>query len=138
MAYIKPEQNIFFANGGRAITATITKIAFRKYWAKPYKDKKTGKMVKKQKSMPFACVCRTPCMLIGPRICAAAHACILQLAGPRAHASTSLRVHAPSDRFAFSVRASHNHQTRLEKEVRYSSWKRSNVHAYLKFSDPVT
>ena len=55
MAYIKPEQNIFFANGGRAITATITKIAFRKYWAKPYKDKKTGKMVKKQKSMPFAC-----------------------------------------------------------------------------------
>ena len=55
MAYIKPQQNVFFANGGRAITATITKIAFRKYWAKPYKDKKTGKMVKKQKSMPFAC-----------------------------------------------------------------------------------
>ena len=57
MAYIKPKMNVFFANGGKAITAVIDKIAFRKYWAKPYKDKKTGKMVKKQKSMPFAC-CR--------------------------------------------------------------------------------
>ena len=55
MAYIKPKKNVFFANGGKAITAVIDKIAFRKYWAKPYKDKKTGKMVKKQKSMPFAC-----------------------------------------------------------------------------------
>ena len=57
MAYIKPKMNVFFANGGTAITAVIDKIAFRKYWAKPYKDSKTGKMVKKQKSMPFA-VCR--------------------------------------------------------------------------------
>jgi len=57
MAYIKPKMNVFFANGGKAITAVIDKIAFRKYWAKPYKDSKTGKMVKKQKSMPFA-VCR--------------------------------------------------------------------------------
>ena len=57
MAYIKPDMNVFFGNNGLAVTATIDKIAFRKYWAKPYKDKKTGKMVKKQKSMPFAC-CR--------------------------------------------------------------------------------
>ena len=55
MAYIKPNMNVFFANGGKAITAVIEKIAFRKYWAKPYKDKKTGETVKKQKSMPFAC-----------------------------------------------------------------------------------
>ena len=54
MAYIKPKMNVFFANGGKAITAVIDKIAFRKYWAKPYKDSKTGKMVKKQRSMPFA------------------------------------------------------------------------------------
>ena len=40
--------NVFFANGGKAITAVIDKVAFRKYWAKPYKDKETGKMVKRQ------------------------------------------------------------------------------------------
>jgi len=57
MAYIKPKMNVFFANNGKPIQAIIDKVAFRKYWAKPYKDKKTGKMVKKQKSMPFAC-CR--------------------------------------------------------------------------------
>ena len=55
MAYIKPKQNIFFANGGKAITATITKIAFRKYMTKPYKDPKTGETKRRQKSMPFAC-----------------------------------------------------------------------------------
>lgn len=57
MAYIKPKMNVFFANGGQAVQAVVDKISFRKYWAKPYKDKKTGKMVKRQKSMPFAC-CR--------------------------------------------------------------------------------
>ena len=57
MAYIKPEMNVFFANNGKAITATIDKVTFRKYWAKPYKDKKTGEMKRRQKSMPFAC-CR--------------------------------------------------------------------------------
>ena len=43
MAYIKPKMNVFFANGGKAITAVIDKIAFRKYWAKPYKDKRQVK-----------------------------------------------------------------------------------------------
>ena len=57
MAYIKPKMSVFFGNNGKAVQAVVDKIAFRKYWAKPYKDKKTGKMVKKQKSMPFAC-CR--------------------------------------------------------------------------------
>ncbi len=57
MAYIKPKMNVFFANGGHAITATIDKVSFRKYWAKPYKDKKTGEVVRRRKSMPFAC-CR--------------------------------------------------------------------------------
>lgn len=57
MAYIKPKMNVFFANGGKAITAVIDKIAFRKYWAKPYKDKNTGENKRRQKSMPFAC-CR--------------------------------------------------------------------------------
>jgi len=54
MAYIKPEMNVFFANSGHPIQAVIKRIAFRKYWAKSYKDKKTGKTVNKQKSMPFA------------------------------------------------------------------------------------
>jgi hypothetical protein len=57
MAYIKPKMNVFFANGGQAITATIDKVAFRKYWAKPYKCSKTGETKRRQKSMPFA-VCR--------------------------------------------------------------------------------
>ena len=69
MAYIKPNMNIFFANNGKPVTSTIEKVSFRKYWAKPYKDKKTGKMVKKQKSMPFAC-CKVihssdPTVLVG-------------------------------------------------------------------------
>ena len=57
MAYIKPKMNVFFANSGKAITATIDKIAFRKYMTKPYKDPKTGETKRRQKSMPFA-VCR--------------------------------------------------------------------------------
>lgn len=57
MAYIKPNMNVFFANGGQSITATVDKISFRKYMTKPYKDSKTGETKRKQKSMPFA-VCR--------------------------------------------------------------------------------
>ncbi len=69
MAYIKADMNVFFANNGKPITAVVDKVSFRKYWAKPYKDKKTGKMVKKQKSMPFAC-CKVilssdPTVLVG-------------------------------------------------------------------------
>ena len=45
MAYIKPKMSVFFGNNGKAVQAVVDKIAFRKYWAKPYKDKKTGKWV---------------------------------------------------------------------------------------------
>tara|TARA_Y100000592_G_scaffold78190_1_gene122890 strand:- start:1128 stop:1475 length:348 start_codon:yes stop_codon:yes gene_type:complete len=55
MAYIKKDMHVFFANEGFAITAVIDKVAFRKYWGKG-KDK-DGNMVRKRKSMPFAC-CR--------------------------------------------------------------------------------
>ena len=44
MAYIKPEMSVFFANNGKAVTATIDKVSFRKYWAKPYKDNKETKI----------------------------------------------------------------------------------------------
>ena len=54
MAMIKPNMQVFFANNGKAITATITEVKFRRYLSK-YKDKKTGK--RKPKSMPLA-VCK--------------------------------------------------------------------------------
>ena len=56
MAMIKPDMQVFFANNGRAITATITKVKFRRYYAK-VTDKTTGKKKKKAKSMPLA-VCK--------------------------------------------------------------------------------
>ena len=54
MAMIKPDMQVFFANNGKAITATITKVKFRRYLSK-FKDKNTGK--RKAKSMPLA-VCK--------------------------------------------------------------------------------
>ena len=41
MAYLKPQQTVFFAQGN--ITAIVEKVAFRKYLSKPRLDKKTGK-----------------------------------------------------------------------------------------------
>lgn len=56
MAYIKPNMSVFFVNGNKHVISTVTKVSFRKYWG-AIVDKKTGKKVKKHKSMPFAC-CR--------------------------------------------------------------------------------
>ena len=56
MAYIKPKMNVFFANGGKAITAVIDKIAFRKYMTKPYKDPKTGETKRRQSPCRSQCV----------------------------------------------------------------------------------
>ena len=53
MAYLKPDQTIFIANNGNPIYANVDKVAFRRYLGK-VKDKKTGKMKKKMKSMPYA------------------------------------------------------------------------------------
>lgn len=53
MAYIKPKMNVFFANNGKPVISTIEKVSFRKYWGKG--KNKEGKMVRKQRSMPFAC-----------------------------------------------------------------------------------
>ena len=56
MAMIKPDMQVFFANNGKAITATITKVKFRRYYAK-VTDIRTGKKKSKAKSMPLA-VCK--------------------------------------------------------------------------------
>ena len=53
MPYIKKDQTIFIANNGKPIYANVNKVAFRKYWGK-VKDKKTGEIKSKRKSMPFA------------------------------------------------------------------------------------
>ena len=54
MAYLKPKQTVFFAQGN--ITSIIEKVAFRKYLGK-VKDKETGEYKKKWKSMPYA-ICK--------------------------------------------------------------------------------
>jgi hypothetical protein len=54
MAMIKPDMQVFFANNGKPITATISKVKFRRYLSK-FKDKATGR--RKPKSMPLA-VCK--------------------------------------------------------------------------------
>ena len=54
MAMIKPDMQVFFANNGKPITATISKVKFRRYLSK-FKDKATGR--RKSKSMPLA-VCK--------------------------------------------------------------------------------
>ena len=56
MAYIKPKMNVFFANSGKAITAVIDKIAFRKYMTKPYKDPRQVKTAQ-TKVHAVWCVC---------------------------------------------------------------------------------
>ena len=48
MAYLKPKQTVFFAQGN--ITSVIEKVAFRKYLTKPKLDKKTGERKRKWKS----------------------------------------------------------------------------------------
>ena len=55
MAYLKPQQTVFFAHGN--ITSIIEKVAFRKYLTKPKLDKKTGERKRKWKSMPYA-ICK--------------------------------------------------------------------------------
>ena len=54
MAYLKPKQTVFFAQGN--ITSIIEKVAFRKYRGK-VKDKETGEWKMKWKSMPYA-ICK--------------------------------------------------------------------------------
>ena len=54
MAYLKPQQTVFFAHGN--ITSIIEKVAFRKYRGK-VKDKETGQYKMKWKSMPYA-ICK--------------------------------------------------------------------------------
>jgi len=56
MAMIKANMQVFFANNGKAITATIQEVKFRRYYAK-VTDKATGKKRSKAKSMPLA-VCK--------------------------------------------------------------------------------
>ena len=55
MAYLKPKQTVFFAQGN--ITSIVEKVAFRKYLTKPKLDKKTGERKRKWKSMPYA-ICK--------------------------------------------------------------------------------
>ena len=55
MAYLKPDQTVFFAQGN--ITSIVEKVAFRKYLSKPRLDKKTGEYKRKWKSMPYA-ICK--------------------------------------------------------------------------------
>lgn len=55
MAYLKPQQTVFFAQGN--ITSIIEKVAFRKYLTKPKLDKETGEKKRKWKSMPYA-ICK--------------------------------------------------------------------------------
>jgi len=54
MAYLKPQQTVFFAEGN--ITSIVEKVAFRKYRGK-VKDKETGQYKMKWKSMPYA-ICK--------------------------------------------------------------------------------
>ena len=54
MAYLKPKQTVFFAQGN--ITSIVEKVAFRKYRGK-VKDKETGEWKMKWKSMPYA-ICK--------------------------------------------------------------------------------
>ena len=54
MAYLKPKQTVFFAQGN--ITSIVEKVAFRKYRGK-VKDKETGEWKVKWKSMPYA-ICK--------------------------------------------------------------------------------
>ena len=54
MAYLKPKQTVFFAQGN--ITSIVEKVAFRKYRGK-VKDKETGEWKMKCKSMPYA-ICK--------------------------------------------------------------------------------
>ena len=54
MAYLKPKQTVFFAQGN--ITSIVEKVAFRKYRGK-VKDKETGQYKMKWKSMPYA-ICK--------------------------------------------------------------------------------
>jgi hypothetical protein len=56
MPMLKPDMQIFFANNGKPITATITQVKFRRYYAK-VKDIRTGQKKRKAKSMPLA-VCK--------------------------------------------------------------------------------
>jgi hypothetical protein len=55
MAYLKPDQTVFFAQGN--ITSIVEKVAFRKYLSKPLLDKKTGERRRRWKSMPYA-ICK--------------------------------------------------------------------------------
>ena len=55
MAYLKPQQTVFFAQGN--ITSIVEKVAFRKYLTKPKLDKETGKRKRRWRSMPYA-ICR--------------------------------------------------------------------------------
>ena len=54
MAYLKPKQTVFFAQGN--ITSIVEKVAFSKYRGK-VKDKETGEWKMKWKSMPYA-ICK--------------------------------------------------------------------------------
>ena len=54
MAYLKPKQTVFFAQGN--ITSIVEKVAFRKYRGK-VKYKETGEWKMKWKSMPYA-ICK--------------------------------------------------------------------------------
>ena len=56
MAYLKTNQTVFIANNGQPIFSNIEKVAFRKYWGKR-RNKKTGKMERARKSMPYA-ICK--------------------------------------------------------------------------------
>tara|TARA_Y100000593_G_scaffold93619_1_gene189188 strand:- start:1506 stop:1910 length:405 start_codon:yes stop_codon:yes gene_type:complete len=55
MAYLKPNQTVFFAQGN--ITSIVEKVAFRKYLTKPKLDKETGEKKRKWKAMPYA-ICK--------------------------------------------------------------------------------
>lgn len=55
MAYLKPNQTVFFAQGN--ITSIVEKVAFRKYLSKPILNKETGERKRKWKSMPYA-ICK--------------------------------------------------------------------------------
>tara|TARA_Y100000593_G_scaffold71042_1_gene130407 strand:+ start:5727 stop:6131 length:405 start_codon:yes stop_codon:yes gene_type:complete len=55
MAYLKPKQTVFFAQGN--ITSIVEKVTFRRYLTKPRLDKKTGEYKRKWKAMPYA-ICR--------------------------------------------------------------------------------
>ena len=55
MAYLKPQQTVYFAQGN--ITSIIEKVAFRRYLTKPKLDKKTGEKKRQWKNMPYA-ICK--------------------------------------------------------------------------------